>query len=164
MKLWNRIDRIVSGQPSKPLLLAFFLAFALFFPQPVNAQKDANSTYLLIGMIGGKSLSGAVLQDSTGEQLFYRLYDKLPDGSQIVKLRDDGISLKDENGLVYEMFISHDTKTAASESGTNGKSYASESAPIQHRFTQAEQESIARQKQRQQQLLNARQRANKLDE
>jgi hypothetical protein len=164
MKLWNRIDRIVSGQSSKPLLLALFLAFALFSPRPVNAQKDANSTYLLIGMIGGKSLSGAVLQDSTGEQLFYRLYDKLPDGSQIVKLRDDGISLKDENGTVYEMYISHDTKTATSESSTSSKSYASESAPKQHRFTQAEQESIARQKQRMQQLHNAQRRALELAE
>jgi hypothetical protein len=164
MKRWTSIDRIVSSRTFKTLLVPFFMAFTLFFVQPANAQKAANTTYLLIGTIGGMSLSGAVFQDSTGEQFFYRLYDKLPDGSQIVKLRDDSVSLKDENGVVYDMFTSHDKKTASSEARISSKSYALDSIPTRHTLTQAERESLERQRLRQLQKLEDRRRAKELEE
>jgi len=82
-------------------------------------------------------MGGAVLQDTTGIQSFYRLYEKLPDGSEIVGLRDDSISLKTAEGAVYDMYISHGTKTVASSKSSG-----------QYTPTDVQQDIIERQKQR----------------
>jgi hypothetical protein len=124
--------------------IIMFIIFAFFGVLPVNAQPDANAAFRLIGTMKGKHLSGAVLQDSTGQQTFYQLHDKLPDGSQIVKLRDDSISLKNENGTMYDMYIAHDTKSVSSSSSNN----ASIASPRRHETTQHERESLQRKKQR----------------
>lgn len=133
-------------------VIVFFICFAFFRVFPVNAQTDANAALRLIGTMEGKPVSGAVLQDSDGKQTFYQLYEKLPDGSQIIKLRDDGISLKNENGTVYDMYIAHDTKSSASNSGY----IASPATPTKQVLTQHERDSIERQKR--QMLLRAQRR------
>jgi hypothetical protein len=110
-----------------------FVALAVCCPLPAPAQTDANTSYRLIGTMQGKPLSGAVLQDETGEQLFYQLYDKLPDGSQIVRLRDNSISLKNADGTTYDMFIAHEAP---------GKGVAAP-PPVRHfQPTPAQQERI----------------------
>jgi hypothetical protein len=72
-----------------------------------------SSAYRLIGTVEGEVFTGAVLDDAAGTQIFYRVGDTLPDGSQIVKVQSDNISLKRSDGIIYELYITHDTKTAA---------------------------------------------------
>ena len=57
-------------------------------------------------------LIGAVLVDAKGEQTFYRLHERLLDGSQVIKVRSDSILLQRSDSTVYEIFIAHDTKAA----------------------------------------------------
>lgn len=70
---------------------------------------SASSLYKLIGTVEGESFSGAVLEDSTG-QAFYRSHQKLPDGSQIVKVQRDKITLRGPDGGTAELQIVDDTK------------------------------------------------------
>ena len=65
--------------------------------------------YKLIGTIEGKSFSGAVLEDSTG-QAFYRIHQKLPDGSAIVKVMRDKVSLQRSEGSTVDLQVVDDTK------------------------------------------------------
>jgi hypothetical protein len=129
-----------------------FVCFSFLFVSPLSAETDAGTAYRLIGTMEGKPASGAVLQDSDGKQTFYQLYEKLPDGSQIVKLRDDSISLKSEDGTVYDMYIAHDTKSVASSSGH----IVSPATPTRHELTKQERESFER---RRRQLLLRAQRS-----
>jgi hypothetical protein len=99
------------------IVLLLFLAFSSALP--ANAQTDDNTSYRLIGTTQSKSFNGAVLQDATGKQSFYQLLDKLPDGSQIIRLNDDSISLRGEDGALYEMYIAHDTKSTTPDSAYN---------------------------------------------
>jgi hypothetical protein len=64
--------------------------------------------YNLVGTIQSKDFSGATIIVDKGEQTFFRLFDKLPDGSQIVKVMTDYIVLKKDDGSTYELFISHE--------------------------------------------------------
>ncbi len=75
---------------------------------PAAAAESAN--YSLIGTIEGDVFAGAVLADSTNQQTFYRLGEKLPDGSQIVKVLHDRVSLKRSDGSVSDIQILDDTK------------------------------------------------------
>lgn len=77
----------------------------IFLPvEPVYAE--APGPYRLIGTIeGGKGFAGAVLDDSSGVQTFYRLREQLPDGSQIVKVSSDVIAVKRSDGTSYELFL-----------------------------------------------------------
>jgi hypothetical protein len=93
-------------------LITFIFTALFFFVDIVNAQVA--DSYRLIGMIRSIYFTGVVLSDPKGEQSFYRLFDKLSDGSQIVAVRSDSISLKGADGTSYDMYIAHDTKTAAS--------------------------------------------------
>jgi hypothetical protein len=78
----------------------------------------AQSTYRLIGTVEGGAFTGAVLDDAAaGGQTFYRLRETLPDGSQIVKVRSDSISVKRSDGMVYELYIIHDMKVSAPSAG-----------------------------------------------
>ncbi len=95
----------------------FILAFSLvvlFSVVKASAQTAGSQTPSLVGTIESGAFVGAVLSDAKGEQVFYRLKEKLPDGSQIVKVRANSISLKGADGTSYDMYISHDTKTVAS--------------------------------------------------
>ncbi len=81
-------------------------------PGPV-ADSGSLSAYRLIGTIGGNALAGAVLSDGKGEQTFIRLNDRLPDGSQLVGVHLDRISIKGTDGTRYDMYISHETKPSS---------------------------------------------------
>ncbi len=83
-----------------------FLAFPLI--GYANAPGITPAGYNLIGTIRSGYFSGAVIIVTKGEQSFFRLFDKLPDGSQIVGVRDDSISLRGTDGMLYDMYISHE--------------------------------------------------------
>jgi hypothetical protein len=86
-----------------------FIALVLVSPYSVDAyaQATAPSGYSLVGTIQSRDFSGATIIVDKNEQAFFRLFDKLPDGSQLVKVLTDSIVLKREDGLNYELFISH---------------------------------------------------------
>lgn len=96
------------------LLLLLLLLPMLFLASEMDAQVFGTASVRLIGTIEGKNFYGAVFQDAAGKQLFYQLNETLPDGSKIIKVREDSISLKGPDGVVYDMYIAHDTKSAAS--------------------------------------------------
>lgn len=96
------------------VIVAVLISLTFFFVDNVNAQVAATGSFRLIGTIKSRNFGGAVFQDTNGKQSFFQLYEKLPDGSQIVKVRDDSISLKGDDGTIYDMYISRVTKTIAS--------------------------------------------------
>ena len=71
---------------------------------------EVYTSYTLIGTIEGDVFSGAVLADTTNQQTFYRLNEKLPDGSKIVKVKRDAVTLKRADGSSVEVQIVDDTK------------------------------------------------------
>ncbi len=73
-----------------------------------NAAAAEPAGFNLIGTIVSKAFTGAVIKDGTGMQTFFRLYEALPDGSKIVRVQDDNISLKGTDGSLYDMYISHE--------------------------------------------------------
>ncbi len=77
---------------------------AIFAVGSAYAQTDA-ATYRLIGTIEGQDFAGAVFDDSSGGQKFYRLGEPMPDGSRIIKVESDSIVLKRSDGSRYELFI-----------------------------------------------------------
>ena len=68
------------------------------------------SAYTLIGTVEGASFAGAVLQDATNIQTFYRLNEKLPDGSRIIKVRRDEVTLRLPDGGTIDIQVADDTK------------------------------------------------------
>jgi general secretion pathway protein C len=66
--------------------------------------------YTLIGTIEGDLFAGAVLADTSNQQAFYRLDQKLPDGSKIVKVKRDRVTLKRSDDSTVEIQIVDDTK------------------------------------------------------
>ena len=81
-------------------------------PSAAPAAAFSSSELKLVGTIRSSSFSGAVFSDSTGTQSFFRLNDKLPDGSRLVQISSKSIQLKNADGSQYELFISQDLKTA----------------------------------------------------
>ncbi|MHB8845616.1 MAG: type II secretion system protein GspC [Nitrospirota bacterium] len=78
---------------------------------PSSSPAAAEFTaYTLIGTIEGESFAGAVLADTANLQAFYRLGQRLPDGSQIVKVRRDRVALKRSDGSTVEIQIVDETK------------------------------------------------------
>jgi general secretion pathway protein C len=71
---------------------------------------ESYSAYTLIGTIEGESFSGAVLADATNQQAFYRHDQKLPDGSMLMKVKHDRVTLKRPDGSTVELQIVDDTK------------------------------------------------------
>jgi len=92
----------------KLVLVSIFLFLLLYLIDQVHGQVAAQSGYNLIGTIHSGDFSGAVIRVEKGEQSFFRLFEKLPDGSQLVKVRDDSISIKGTDDTLYDMFISHE--------------------------------------------------------
>jgi len=76
---------------------------------PSSGPAVEVSNYKLIGTIEGESFSGGVLEDSTG-QAFYRIHQKLPDGSQIIKVKRDKVTLQRPGGSTVEIVIVDDAK------------------------------------------------------
>ena len=76
---------------------------------PSSGPVAESSNYKLIGTMEGEVFSGAVLEDSTG-QAFYRLHQKLPDGSQIIKVRRERVTLRRPEGLTIDILVADDDK------------------------------------------------------
>ena len=77
-----------------------------------------SSSYKLTGTIEGGSFSGAVLEDSTG-QAFYRIHQKLPDGSQIIKVKRNKVTLQRPDGSTTEILVADDDKIVTIQSQGN---------------------------------------------
>jgi hypothetical protein len=70
-----------------------------------ECQTPTPSGTYLVGTVISKMFTGAVINDEKGDQSFYRIHETLPDGSQIIKVTDDHISLKGPDGSFSAMFI-----------------------------------------------------------
>ncbi len=68
-----------------------------------------SSNYKLIGTVEGGSFSGAVLEDSTG-QVFYRIHQKLPDGSQIIQVKREKVTLQRPDGSTVDILLADEDK------------------------------------------------------
>jgi general secretion pathway protein C len=79
-------------------------------PSAGSAATPAASAYVLVGTVEGEQFAGAVLQDATGAQAFYRLHQKLPDGSQITAVKRDRVRLRTADGGDLEIQLVDDTK------------------------------------------------------
>lgn len=78
---------------------------------PSSVAAAAETTNLrLIGTVEGDAFAGAVLEDSAGQQSFYRLNQKLPDGFQLVKVKRDRVTLKKPSGGTTELQIVEDAR------------------------------------------------------
>lgn len=75
---------------------------------PSGGPAVESSTYRLIGTIEGQSFSGAVLEDTTG-QAFYRIQQKLPDGSMIIKVMRNKVTIKRSDGSTMDIHVVDDT-------------------------------------------------------
>jgi general secretion pathway protein C len=82
---------------------------------PSSGPSVEASNYTLIGTIEGESFAGAVLEDSTG-QAFYRIHQKLPDGSQIAKVMRDKVTIQQPGGSMVDIVIVDDTKIVNTQS------------------------------------------------
>lgn len=105
-----RLHSIKEETVRNMVFIVLVFSLVLFFTSAADAQVAEAQVDSLIGTIEGKDVIGAILGDTKGAQSFYRLGDKLPDGSQIVEVRSDSISLRGTDGLSYDMYIHHDTK------------------------------------------------------
>jgi general secretion pathway protein C len=82
-------------------------------------SAEPATLYKLIGTMEGESFAGAVLEDSAG-QVFYRIQQKLPDGSKIVKVKRDSITLQRPDGTTTDIQVVDDTKIISLRPGGNG--------------------------------------------
>ncbi len=76
-------------------------------------------SYKLIGTVEGERFAGAVLEDSTG-QAFYRINQKLPDGSAIVKVMHDKVSIRRSDGSTVDVEVVDDTKIVTMQNTGGG--------------------------------------------
>jgi len=77
---------------------------------PATAGQAAPTVqYKLIGTVEGDAFAGAVLEDSAG-QVFYRIQQRMPDGSTIVKVQKDRISIKLPDGSIVGLQVVDDAK------------------------------------------------------
>jgi hypothetical protein len=107
-----RLQSIKRNAVGTLFCMALVFTLALFIPGMVNAQTAGPQAARLIGTIQSDDFTGAVFSDSKGEQTFYRVFDTLPDGSQIVAVRSGSILLKKADGMSYDMYIAHDVTTS----------------------------------------------------
>jgi general secretion pathway protein C len=78
-------------------------------PSSGPAAAAPSVSYKLIGTVEGEQFAGAVLEDSTG-QAFYRINQKLPDGSAIVKVLRDKVTIRRSDGATVDVEVVDDTK------------------------------------------------------
>jgi general secretion pathway protein C len=78
-------------------------------PTAAPAAAEAATIYKLIGTIEGDVFAGAVLEDTSG-QAFYRIRQRLSDGSQIVKVLRDRVTLRRADGAKIELQLVDDMK------------------------------------------------------
>lgn len=78
-------------------------------PSAKPAVEVEVTNYRLIGTVEGDAFSGAVLEDDSG-QAFYRIHQKLEDGSRIIKVRSNRVTLRRADGSSAELEIVDDTE------------------------------------------------------
>ena len=129
LPVWARIDSIRSKVYKLPMnksnpvshslvpgIIRILIFLVFFLPGTGHAQFNGNSSlYRLIGTIQSGAFAGAVLDDTAGLQTFYRLHERLPDGSQVVKVQSDSISIKRSDGSSYDLVIIHDSKPGSQQ-------------------------------------------------
>jgi hypothetical protein len=89
-----------------PLLIVWTVVFAVL-AGPLFCSGSiawAQSAYRLVGTIEGGPFTGAVIDDTKNPQAFYRLNDKLPDESRLVKVLHNRIVLKMPDGTNMELY------------------------------------------------------------
>jgi hypothetical protein len=107
----------------------FLIGFSVLFFATAPAYSQAGAAFRLIGTIEGSSgFTGAVLDDNSGTQTFYRIREPLPDGSRIVSIGSDRISIKRSDGSSYELFLVQSTKQGAAHPARAASSAASSAA------------------------------------
>ncbi len=80
---------------------------------PVPVCHAQTSAYRLVGTVESGPFTGAVLDDSTDGQTFYRLNEKLADESRIVKVKSDHVVLKWPDGATTELYVSQGSAVSA---------------------------------------------------
>lgn len=102
------------------------------------------TNYKLVGTVEGAFFSGAVLLDGTG-QFFYRINEKLPDGSSIVRVTRDKITLRRSDGSTVDIENVDETKIVAlRNTGADGVKKLSEGRFIvDQRAVQASTENMS---------------------
>jgi general secretion pathway protein C len=83
---------------------------------PSGGPAVEQVNYRLIGTVEGANFSGAVLEDASG-QAFYRIKQKLPDGSAIVGVRHDKITIQRSEGGTYDIQLADDAKIVPLQNG-----------------------------------------------
>lgn len=77
-----------------------------------------SSPYRLIGTIeGGGERSGAVVDDGSGAQTFYRVGQRLPDGSRLVRVRRDRVLLSKPDGTSGELIVTDEVRASSAPAG-----------------------------------------------
>ena len=94
------------GKVLRTAIFMTVLAGTLFGDGAVAvAQIDASpSSFRLVGTIESGPFTGAVIDDTQNPQVFYRLSQRLPDGSQIVEVHGNYIVLKEQDGTRTELY------------------------------------------------------------
>jgi hypothetical protein len=102
--------------------LRILFAIALFaFAEPAQdlfAAAAQPSAPRLVGTVEGAPFAGAVFDDGTGTQTFYRLHEQLPDGSKLVRIWKDRVEVKRTDGALYEMYTTGDRSIASAAPAT----------------------------------------------
>jgi hypothetical protein len=112
------------------IFLTFFFAIAPAYPQTGGAFR-------LIGTIeGGTGFTGAVLDDDSGTQTFYRVREPLSDGSRIVKIESDKITIKRSDGSSYDLYLVQSSKPGV-QSGRAAASPVAATDPVRRTRGQA---------------------------
>ncbi len=89
---------------------------------PSSGPVAETIAYKLIGTIEGEQFAGAVLEDSTG-QTFYRIHQKLPDGSAIIKIMRDKVSIRRADGVTVGLEVVDETRIVSIQKpGASGSS------------------------------------------
>jgi hypothetical protein len=93
----------------------------------VKAAAAQPSGPRLVGTLEGAPFSGAVFDDGSGVQTFYRLHELLPDGSKIVKVGNSSIEVKKPDGAVYELFTTGNANAVPAPSALSPASPSAQS-------------------------------------
>jgi len=76
---------------------------------PSSGPAVGSVPYRLIGTVEGAGFAGAVLEDTSG-QTFYRIHQKLPDGSSIIRVLRDKVTIRKPEGSTIDLQVVEDTK------------------------------------------------------
>lgn len=130
LRIRNVSHAILKKRLSGPVRVVL-LVFPLLFIRPSPVLSGNDSSYRLIGTIKSRGFTGAVLDNGTGGQVFYRLREQLPDGSRIVKVENNTILLKRSDGSLHELFTVRITSRSSPGRGSSAaRSLAPKKPPV----------------------------------